>query len=196
VKTLDLGCGGAKTPGAFGVDVHPLPGVDLVHNLDDRPWPLPAGEFDRIVASHVIEHVADPVAFMNEAHRVARPGATVEIVTPHFSNRCAFADPTHRRALSVRAFDFFTGSPPHTPGRLAVGFNYLFQHRFAYERLPGAAPYRLVGWELTFSRAFRLCGVAWFANRFLDFYEFYLAWRLPARDIRLTLQVDKDTPWT
>ncbi len=193
MKTLDLGCGPAKTPGAFGVDRQRFDGVDLVHDLDVHPWPVETNGFDRVIASHVIEHVADAVAFMNEVHRVARPDATVEIVTPHFSNRCAYADPTHRRALSVRAFDFFTGSPDvRRPGRLSIAMNYLLQDRFAYERLPGAAPFRLVERELTFSRFFRWLGLAWFANRFLDFYEFYWAWSAPARDIRLTLRVEKD----
>lgn len=191
MKTLDVGCGGNKTPGAFGVDLYPFPGVDLTHDLDRTPWPLADNQFDRIVASHVIEHLQDPVAFMNEIHRVAKPGAVVELVTPHFSNRCAYADPTHRRALSARAFDFFTGTPPRRPGRLAVLGNYLFEHRFEYPRLPSVAPFSPVRLHLSFSRIFRLTGIAWLANRFLDFYEFYGAWWLPARDLHLTLRVEK-----
>jgi SAM-dependent methyltransferase len=193
VKTLDLGCGAAKTPGAFGVDRQSFPGVDLTHDLDVAPWPLPDNEFDAVTAKHIIEHVADPVAFMNEAHRVAKPGARMEIVTPHFSNRCAYADPTHRRALSARAFDFLADAPARpTPSRFAVGLNYAFQHRYDYPRLPGSARFVIERVELSFSRVFRWLGVAWFANRFLDFYEFYLAWTLPGRDLHVTLRVEKD----
>jgi SAM-dependent methyltransferase len=192
VKILDLGCGDRKTPGAFGVDLHPFAGVDLVHDLDQTPWPLADNTYERVVAHHIIEHVRQPIALMNELHRVAKPDAEVEIVTPHFSNRCAYADPSHQRALSVRAFDFFTGSAPRPLHRRAVAANYLFEHRFTYDRLAGVAPFSLVRVELTFSRVFRWCGVAWLANRFLDFYEFYLAWLWPARDIRVTLRAAKD----
>lgn len=191
MSVLDLGCGKSKEPGAFGVDVHPFPGVDLVHDLDRVPWPLEDERFDRIIISHVIEHVNDPVACMNEIHRVAQPGARVEITTPHFSNRCAYADPTHRRALSGRAFDFFTGSEPRPLHRWAVARNWLFEHRFEYEKLPSTASFSLVSRKLSFSRPFRNLGIAGLANRHLDFYEFYLAWLFPARDIHVVLQVEK-----
>lgn len=191
MKTLDVGCGGNKMAGAFGVDLHPFPGVDLVHDLDEVPWPLDGNQFDRIIARHIIEHVRDPISFLNEIHRIAKPGAMVEVVTPHYSNRCAYTDPTHRRYLSARAFDFFTGTPPRHPGFFAVLGNYLFEHRFEYPRLPGASAYSPVRLHLSFGRIFRLTGIAWLANRFLDFYEFYCAWVLPARDLTVTLRVEK-----
>lgn len=194
MTTLDLGCGPHKTPGAFGVDVHQFDGVDLVHDLDLLPWPLPDNTYDRVVLSHVIEHVADPLALLREIHRVAAPGALVEIATPHFSNRCAYADPTHRRALSVRAFDFFTGTPAWTPNRAQVGANYLFQHRFAYEPLPGTPRFSRVSVSLSFSRVCRWLGVSYLANLLLDWYEFHVAWIIPARDIAVVLRVEKDTP--
>jgi SAM-dependent methyltransferase len=192
LKTLDLGCGARKEPGAFGVDRYPHPGVDLMHDLDVVPWPLAENDFDRVVIRHVIEHVADVVAFLREAHRVAKPGAPVEIVTPHFSNRSAYADPTHRRALSARVFDFFTGGEPRPLHRAAVARHWLFEHRFVLERLPDAPRFSLLRRRVTFSRVFRRLGLEWFARRHLDFYEFYLAWIFPARDIEVTLRAEKD----
>lgn len=97
---LDIGCGPAKRPGALGMDRHRYPGVDVVHDLDVTPWPLEEERFDRIVCSHIIEHVADPTAFLREIHRVARPGAIVEVVTPHFSSIDSWTDPTHRWHLA------------------------------------------------------------------------------------------------
>jgi len=194
VTILDLGCGANKTPGAFGVDRYDFTGVDLTHDLDSLPWPLADGAYERIVAHHIIEHVADPVAFMKEIHRVAAPGAQVEIVTPHFSNRCAYADPTHRRALSVRAFDLITGTPPWRPNTAQIAAHYLFEHRFAYEPLAGVPSFTRRSVSLSFPRIWRWCGFAWLANRLLDFYEFHWAWILPARDITVVLQVEKDAP--
>ncbi|MHA1567947.1 MAG: class I SAM-dependent methyltransferase [Alphaproteobacteria bacterium] len=192
MTVLDLGCGENKAPGAFGVDAHAFAGVDLVHDLNALPWPLDDGAFDRVRALHIIEHVDDPVAFMREVHRVAAPGALIEIATPHFSNRSAYADPSHQRTFSARAFDFFTGSEPRPLDKLSVGKHWLFEHRFVFTRFPDLPPFSPVSRRLTFSRIFRSLSVAWFANRHLDFYEFYLAWTFPARDIELTLRVDKD----
>ena len=55
---LDIGCGGDKLPGFVGIDILPLPGVDIVHNLENTPWPLPDECAHSAVASHVLEHLS------------------------------------------------------------------------------------------------------------------------------------------
>jgi len=40
---------------------------------------------------------------------VARDGASVFVVTPHFSSHNSYADPTHRRHLAAASFDYLTG---------------------------------------------------------------------------------------
>ena len=107
LNTVDLGCGPNKTPDAVGVDHFPYPGVDVVCNLDEAPWPLDDNSFDRIIASHVIEHVKSIPDFMREIHRIARPGAEVWIRTPHFSSHNSWQDPTHRWHLGTRWHETF-----------------------------------------------------------------------------------------
>jgi SAM-dependent methyltransferase len=104
---IDLGCGLQKTPGAIGVDVVPLPGVDVVHDLTRVPYPLPDESADEIRLSHVIEHVADPLPILEEAWRIGRPGAIVRIRTPHYSGVYAWKDPTHKRAFARDSFHYF-----------------------------------------------------------------------------------------
>ena len=99
-ETVDLGCGGNKTEGAVGVDHHSYPGVDIVADLNETPLPLEDGRFSRVICTHVIEHIADPAAFLWEVHRISRPGARVELITPHFSSIDSWSDPTHRWHLS------------------------------------------------------------------------------------------------
>lgn len=109
MRILDVGCGPRKTANAIGIDHFAYPGVDVVCDLDVTPWPLVTSSFDKIVASHVIEHVASIPSFMRELHRVGRPGALVEISTPHFSSNDSWQDPTHRWHLGSRWHETFCG---------------------------------------------------------------------------------------
>ena len=54
---LDIGCGANKNEGFVGMDVRELPGVDIVHNIEQFPYPLPDECCSMVVASHVLEHI-------------------------------------------------------------------------------------------------------------------------------------------
>lgn len=54
---LDIGCGGSKQKGFVGMDIRPLPGVDIVHDLEKFPWPIPTEAASFAMSSHVIEHI-------------------------------------------------------------------------------------------------------------------------------------------
>src|SRR2546422_2747898 len=69
---LDLGCGARKVPGAFGIDIVALPGVDLVHDLEATPYPMPESCADAIHLNHVLEHFGDPLRILEEVWRLAR----------------------------------------------------------------------------------------------------------------------------
>lgn len=56
---IDLGCGAQKQPGFVGIDNRPLPGVDIVHDLELFPWPLPDECASVVMSSHLLEHL-DP----------------------------------------------------------------------------------------------------------------------------------------
>lgn len=49
--------------------------------LDDAR--LPAASVDAVVASHLVEHVPDPTAFVREAARILRPGGRLVLLTPN-----------------------------------------------------------------------------------------------------------------
>ena len=98
---------------AVNVDRRSGLGADVVCDLNQRPWPFPDNRFRMVLAFHVLEHLDDIVATMEEIHRVCRPGAIVRIRTPHFSSPNAFTDPTHCHFFGYFTFHFFTGEHFH-----------------------------------------------------------------------------------
>lgn len=108
LKTVDLGCGNKKTPGAVGIDQSPHPGVDVVANLDNPPWPVEEHQFERVICKHIVEHVQDLLAFFKEIHRISKDGAVVEVETPHYSCVDSWSDPTHRSHFGSRWHQWIT----------------------------------------------------------------------------------------
>ena len=94
---LDLGCGKNKKAGFIGVDSIQFEGVDVVHDLRN-PWPWKDGEVEQVHCSHFVEHLTgmERIDFFNELFRVLKPGGQATIITPHWSNDCAYGDPTHQ----------------------------------------------------------------------------------------------------
>ena len=170
-KILDIGCGRAKTAGAFGIDVLAVPGVDLVHDLNRMPWPLPENRFDLVVCAHILEHVTDVAAVMNEIHRVSRPGARVKIVTPHFSSLNSWEDPAHLHHFAQRSFTFFAAGNKHCRAERQM---------------------KVVSVRLSFGGGFWDWTGCFFHWCFPDFWEKQLCFIWRARNIFVELEVVKD----
>lgn len=108
MKILDVGCGANKFEGAVGLDNNPRTAADVIHDLGVVPYPFPDDEFDLIVSRHVIEHVPDVMAFVGELYRITKPGGTIRLVTPHYTNPDWATDPTHRNHFNSYTFNTFT----------------------------------------------------------------------------------------
>lgn len=171
---LDIGCGKKKqAPGVIGIDRQPGSAADVLAELTRFPWPLRDSCADRIFLSHFLEHQPDVLRVMAEVRRVAKPGAEVLIVTPHYSSPDSYSDPTHFHHLGVHSFDYFVQD----------GFE-----NFTY----GSPGYHLLERRLTFGANLLLDNLGrFFAALSLDFYEKHLAWVFPARNICCKLSVVK-----
>lgn len=168
---LDLGCGSNKAEGAYGVDIHPYPGVDQVLDVNHTPWDLPDNQFTSIRSLHVIEHVDNVVGFMRELHRVCQAGAEVYIETPHFSSCNSWNDPTHKAHFSSQWYKEFR------PG------GYLAAQSGDFE---------LVQSHVTFGKSLRAKMGNWIARiRGIEKWEKYSAFSFPGMDIQTTLRVKK-----
>ena len=106
---LDLGCGTAKVQGAIGIDNVALPGVDVVHDLLDMPYPFEDNTADEIYLNHVIEHfvLADSQRILGEAYRILRSNGICHIRVPHVYSVAAWVDPTHKSAFTFISGQFF-----------------------------------------------------------------------------------------
>lgn len=112
-NTLILGAGinHQREDHKFAVDILHSPNIDLVHDLNVTPWPLPSDQFIHASAMHVVEHLQSLISFMNECHRVIQKGGTLYIETPLAGGDpdLEFADPTHVRCYRKHSFiNYFT----------------------------------------------------------------------------------------
>jgi len=111
---LDIGCGANKRRGYLGLDCRPVPGVDIVCDIEEEGIPLEDNCVSRVWMSHFIEHVS-PKKFlwvMSEIHRVCKPGAIVTIHAPYGVNPLFVQDPTHAKPINERTFDYFDPQKP------------------------------------------------------------------------------------
>lgn len=170
-KALDIGAGTVeRIPGAIRVDVARAARPHVVADLD-QPLPFRNDAFDVVGAYDVVEHVADLVRLTEEVHRVLRRGGIFQVTTPHFSSSNVYADPTHRRALSLRSFDCFDEAHP---------LRYYSTARFRVRTASLMFKGRLLGRLLSH-----------LARRFPAWYEDRLAWVFPAWFLYFELEAVK-----
>ena len=171
---LNLGSGRRYDPAAINLDVTDATNPDVVHDLNQFPWPFADNRFEHVEMRDVLEHLDDTVRVLEEIHRICRPGGTALIIVPHFSSNGAFSDPTHKTFFAAGTFRYFTENHPN---------NFYTQVRFQIDE------------SLIVFRPTLLNKLVWrLANRFPDIYENAWAWRFPAWFISVTLQVNKHTP--
>lgn len=133
---LHLGCNQHPLPGYVNVDVEGFAGVDVVADLE-KPWPWPDNHADEIYTADLPEHLRgwyetpdwskyqgtleslvhcmqNPVRtygvihFMNEAHRVLKPGGLLKARIPTTQSKAWAQDPTHVSFWNENTFLYFT----------------------------------------------------------------------------------------
>jgi SAM-dependent methyltransferase len=101
---VDIGGGLNPRKGYLTLD---QAGADITCDLNER-WPLDDNSVGVINASHVIEHLKDPIHTMREIHRVLHHGGWAFIEVPSTDGRGAFQDPTHVSFWNQNSFWYYT----------------------------------------------------------------------------------------
>jgi predicted SAM-dependent methyltransferase len=116
MKMINLGAGKTAVyfPEWVNVDYIKTPGIDVVHNLNEYPWPFKDSTADAIQAIDVIEHLPSHIdgkptvmMFIEECHRILKNKGLLTIQTPHWQSKNLWIDPTHVRGFDEKSFDYF-----------------------------------------------------------------------------------------
>lgn len=116
--------GGALDPRPGYTIVDTRSGADIQADLEED-WPFDDDSVGLIRASHLFEHLRDPIHTMNELYRVLAPGGWGFIEVPSTDGRGAFQDPTHVSFWNENSFWYYTRSThsryiPEFRGRFQV----------------------------------------------------------------------------
>lgn len=105
---INLGCGPDIREGWENLDKWAFdPAVKAV-DLEEAKLPYPNDSADEMRATHVLEHVFNFPALLNECHRVLAPGGIIYIEVPKFPHNDSVKDPTHVRFFVEETFLYFT----------------------------------------------------------------------------------------
>ncbi len=157
---LDVGCGRNKIKGAIGIDVDKDSQADIIHDLNRYPYPVEANSVDMLYAKHIIEHLADPQAFVQEIYRILRPAGKALIETPHFSSYVAYSEPGHR----------------------------IFCSYFMFSNMISHTKFKIIKHEITFYKTFRFFGIKFLANKSPRNYERFWTYIFPAENIKILIE--------
>lgn len=107
---LHIGCGTTILPGWVNIDIMPDEGVDLVFDLETcktEKLPYEDNSVSEFRMLHTLEHLDNTLDLMDELYRVAKPDAEMLIAVPYGSSDEAWSDPTHKRPVFLRSFNYF-----------------------------------------------------------------------------------------
>ena len=106
---LDIGCGDNKFPNSIGMDKRVLNNVNIIHDIEQIPWPVVGGEFDEVRMSHVMEHMKPWLVLniMNEIWRVLKLGGHLELIMPVAGSVAFYSDPTHTKSWNIHTVSYF-----------------------------------------------------------------------------------------
>lgn len=96
------------------LDINPQMEPDIIHDLNQTPYPFEDNTFDEIHAYEVLEHLGqqgDIKTFYqpyNELYRILKPGGLLIASTPKYDSIWAWGDPGHTRIINQGTLAFLS----------------------------------------------------------------------------------------
>ena len=120
------------------MDHDPNCGADVIHDLEEYPWPFADNSFDECHAYCVLEHLGRQgdyksfFATFAEIYRVLKPGGHLIAICPSWQSEWAFADPSHTRIIAPGSLVFLSREQYHNQiGKTAMtDFRWLWKGDF------------------------------------------------------------------
>ncbi len=103
MKKLNLGCGYKHKEGFINLDTFTDCKPDVLHNLEEFPYPFDDNSVEEIILDNVLEHLGQTFCVFNqvmkELYRISTNSAKIYIKVPHPRHDNFLGDPTHVRAI-------------------------------------------------------------------------------------------------
>ena len=110
---LVLGAGLKTREDAINVDIKQYGGIDVIMDLNIKPWVFPNDHFKEIWAEDIFEHLTSPLEDIEELYRICENNARVHITVPLFGTPNHIDDPTHLRGYGIKTFDVCDHTTTH-----------------------------------------------------------------------------------
>lgn len=109
-----------------GATVYDLPEFDLETDI----LPHSDNSIGGIVATHVLEHLADPRHIIREAARVLKPGCPFNVLVPHADSLMAKQDLDHKSQFVIETWRVLLNNPYYKLNNndipFHIGANFVF----------------------------------------------------------------------
>lgn len=148
MSELLIGCGNSRVKklgfaqewdGLVTIDHDPNCGADIVHELEECPWPFGDDTFAECHAYEVLEHLGRQGDFRSffatfaEIYRVLKDGGHLFATVPSWKSEWAWGDPSHTRVITPGSLVFLDQAEYQSQiGRTAMtDFRWLWKGDFS-----------------------------------------------------------------
>ncbi len=99
---LNLGCGDKIMKDYINLDWKDYTGkTDIIHDLNEYPYPFQNNTVDEIKLWHVLEHLNDPERCLRELYRILKKSGKIHIKVPFFASVGGLTPLEHKNFFSI-----------------------------------------------------------------------------------------------
>jgi SAM-dependent methyltransferase len=115
-RKVSLGSGKQGWTTLVTLDINPDCNPNIVHDLEQLPYPIPSNSFDEIHAYEVLEHVGKQgdwrffFAQFDEFARILKPNGLLFTTSPAHESPWVWGDPGHTRYMGPEVYLFLDRS--------------------------------------------------------------------------------------